>query len=64
VYVGKFKDHWHHGFGCWWNWPDEEADGDVTPPTQITKKLQITKLIQKNGYVSYLGKYLAIASDQ
>jgi len=64
VYVGKFKDHWLHGFGCWWKWPDDEADDDVTSPTQITKKLQITKLIQKNGYVSYLGKYVTVTSNQ
>jgi parallel beta-helix repeat protein len=64
VYVGKFKDHWYHGFGCWWKWPEDDADTDVTSPTLVTKKLQITKLIQKNGYVSYIGKYMMVASDQ
>jgi len=64
VYVGKFKDHWLRGFGCWWKGPDDEADADATSPTQITKKLQITKLIQKNGDVSYLGKYMTVNSDQ
>ena len=65
VYIGKFKDfRHHHGYGCWWDWYETDADADAdgtTPPTKITKNLRVTKLIQKNGDVSFLGKYMMVA---
>jgi parallel beta-helix repeat protein len=62
VYIGKFKDYGHHEYGCWWDWHRNDADADdSTPPTKVAKNLHITKLIQKNGYVSFLGKYMMVA---
>lgn len=61
VYIGKFKDYKHHIYGSWWNWHPNDADADnAAPSTKIVKNLHITKLILKNGYSKYLGKYMTI----
>jgi hypothetical protein len=56
VYTAKFKNFKWNRSVCWWHWDRDDDDTDgFTPPTKITKNLHITKMIRKNGQVTYMG---------